>query len=232
MKHGAYYENRTWEPWGVGQLWLDLSRDTIYINGRCSDGRQADPTHVMNVASRIRQVVTNSTRLQEWILLDAENLYWVRCGQVLLAEDEFEVTLSFREAVESGLFGLWAEERIVVVDMADDAALKRFEKLAYSRFSWIRNYTPLHTVGDPMLADYSSPERAKAILRAAESSLLDKLRWHDGRESESEKNGTRLPSEVNNGGLPIHPQRHTVVGHHQLGVPSIRPVLIFHLFLT
>lgn len=111
---------------------MDAKRDMSFLNYLVDNECFNDPDGMLNLIKDADEVAVCLALLQKYpgIVLSSPFVQdRPKPARFVVCEDEFDVKIPYRVATCSGLFGLWAEQRLVLVDTSDASTLPRFSKL-------------------------------------------------------------------------------------------------------
>ncbi|OAQ68369.1 hypothetical protein VFPPC_04605 [Pochonia chlamydosporia 170] len=232
LEHGKYYDNKNEQ--NSSKIWIDKSLDTVYLNGAFDPRLSRDASHALSVAANATQVAISMPWLRghPGFMLHKGFLRNNHLRCTIACEDQFDVSMSYAEAIQIGIFGLWAEERFAFVDPSDDATLAKLSKFELDH-GFTRCADGLLTAkGDQIrpLEEYASPPRIRAIYEAVEDCWLECLVIE---HKDDEGNWDISPLFVTDDDVWMGFKReHPWVKETLKTLPEIRVVLGFQLFIT
>lgn len=107
-------------------LWIDRARDIIHADHPVEYNVLTPTDHDAKLSISAQSTFLHMPTVDDETILPAKN-----ASRLVIYEDHFVIHASYEQAVDSGLFGAWAEERFILVDTRDDARLDRLSRLPY-----------------------------------------------------------------------------------------------------
>lgn len=232
LEHGKYYDNKN--DWTNGKLWVDPTLDILYLNGSF-DARQArDPNHTTHLAAEAKQIAIFMPWLRgrPGFMFHKGFLMNDHLVCTIVCEDQFDVSMSYEEAIDMGIFGLWAEERFAFVDPSDTRTLSKLNKFQLDH-GLTRCADGLLTAKKDQvrpLAEYASPPRIRAVHETVEDCWLECLVID---KKDEEGNWDISPLFITDDDVWMGFRREDAWVQEKLrSIPEIRVVLGFQLFIT
>ncbi|OAQ69787.1 hypothetical protein VFPPC_02369 [Pochonia chlamydosporia 170] len=231
LKDGRYYDNIT--DFHKGRTWINCPRDIIYIDGLFKPSLATHRNHVMSVAAAAPAVALYIPwhRRRPGRAFHSGFLINDHLAHLIVCEDQFKVEMTYEQAIELGIFGLWAENRFAMVKPGE---VQMLDKLAnfqpvYQKTNF-QNGLSQHLLGEaPALAACSSTVRTRAVRNMVEDLWLQCFMMDnkdaDGKMDES-------PLIIAPGGvLEGFRREHTWVRETLKAMPKIELVLVFQLLV-
>lgn len=239
FEYGRLYDNST--PWNVSKIWIDPSRDIVYLNDSFelnSRGSWSFPSsgHVMNVAmnARVLSLHLPWLRGRPGHILNEKLIKSGQTSQIIVCEDQFTIKIPHEQAVGCGLFGLWAEERLVLIDTSDQILLQRFNRLPHKyaqrpagTFNAWNGGLPERPDAAFALTDCSSISRVNAIRESVEDCWLECL-WFLNQDDQDDQDDSALI--ISDGTLLGFKRHHPWTAKALKSLPKVQVALAFQLF--